>query len=260
MLLIDRPHPLITDLTSRIIVQPERYALFSDFDGTLAEIADKPEHVMVPADLAPSMAAVRRLLGGAFAIITGRPLDQVARHVGSAGLEASGLHGLQFSFAGGHAGGAILHEAPLELVGEVVRVVAPEPGFRLEHKGAILAVHYRQVPAAGGRLKLALEEIIRRLRLDHHLKDGRAVIEIIPNGTSKGTALAEFMRRKPYAGRVPIMMGDDRADEDAFAVAEAAGGLGLRVAGEHFKAGDEPFRHAGEVRGFIGALAAATER
>ena len=68
------------------------------------------------------------------------------------------------------------------------------------------------------------------------------------------------MRRKPYAGRVPIMMGDDRADEDAFAVAEAAGGLGLRVAGEHFKAGDEPFRHAGEVRGFIGALAAATER
>ena len=68
------------------------------------------------------------------------------------------------------------------------------------------------------------------------------------------------MRRTPYAGRVPIMIGDDRADEDAFAVAAAAGGLGLRVAGEHFRAGDEPFRHAGEVRAFIAALAAGTEQ
>lgn len=92
-------------------------------------------------------------------------------------------------------------------------------------------MHYRQVPAAWGWLRAALEEVILRLRLDHHLKDGRAVIEIIPNGTSKGTALVEFMRRTPYAGRVPIMIGDDRADEDAFAVAAAAGGPGLRVAG-----------------------------
>lgn len=260
MLLIDRPHPLIADLTSRIIANPDRYALFSDFDGTLAEIAERPELVVVPDDLAPAMAAVRRMLGGAFAIITGRPLDQVAHHVGAAGLEASGLHGLAFSFAGADGGSSIPGEAPAALVGEVVRIVAPEPGFRLEHKGAILAVHYRQVPAAGGWLRAALEEVILRLRLDHHLKDGRAVIEIIPNGTSKGTALVEFMRRTPYAGRVPIMIGDDRADEDAFAVAAAAGGLGLRVAGEHFRAGDEPFRHAGEVRAFIAALAAGTEQ
>lgn len=260
MLLKPRPHPEVGDLTSRIVANPERYALFSDFDGTLAEIAEEPEKVVVPADLAPALAAVRRMLGGAFAIITGRPLDQVAGYVGAAGLEASGLHGLEFSFAAGNAGSGVLPEAPQDLVGEVVRIVAPEPGFRLEHKGAILAVHYRQVPAAGGWLRAALEEVILRLRLDHHLKDGRAVIEIIPNGTSKGTALVEFMRRTPYAGRVPIMIGDDRADEDAFAVAVAAGGLGLRVAGEHFRAGDEPFRHAGEVRAFIAALAAATEQ
>lgn len=260
MLLMDRPHPLVADLTARIIVNPARYALFSDFDGTLAEIAEGPEQVTVPSDLAPAMAAVRDLLGGAFAIITGRPLAQVAHHVGSANLEASGLHGLEFSFTGGTPKDTAHHEAPSALVSEVVQVVAPEPGFRLEHKGAILAVHYRQVPTAGGWLRAALEDVILRLRLDHHLKDGRAVIEIIPNGTSKGTALVEFMRRTPYAGRVPIMIGDDRADEDAFAVAEASGGLGLRVAGEHFKAGDEPFRHAGEVRAFIAALAAATER
>jgi len=257
MLLKSDPNPELGDLASRIIANPDRYALFSDFDGTLAEIADEPEKVSVPADLAPALATVRRMLGGAFGIITGRPLDQVARHIGAAGLDASGLHGLEFSFPLEAGGTAASRDAPRALIDAVVAIVAPEPGFRLENKGAILAVHYRQVPAAGGRLRAALEDVVVRLRLDHHLKEGRAVIEIIPNGTSKGTALTEFMRRRPYAGRIPIMMGDDRADEDAFAVARASGGMGLRVFGEHFKTGDEPFRHPGEVRAFIGTLAAA---
>ncbi len=256
MLVTPSAHPVLADLMAQITARPDRYALFSDFDGTLVEIAERPEEVMVPADLATNLGRVRTMLGGALGIITGRPLRQVAEYIGAAGLEASGLHGIEFNFPLTAGGSPAALEAPRELIAEVVKIVAAEPGFRLENKGAILTVHFRQVPAAGGRLRAALEEVIDRLNLDHHLKDGRAVIEIIPNGTSKGTALAEFMRRTPYAGRIPVMMGDDKADEDAFAVAQASGGFGLKVAGEHFRAGDEPFRHAGEVRDFIAALAA----
>lgn len=256
MLVRPGPHPLVAGLTVQIKARPDRYALFSDFDGTLVEIADRPEEVLVPVDLATNLGRVRTMLGGALGIITGRPLRQVEEYIGAAGLEASGLHGIEFNFALTAGGSPATREAPRELVTEVVKIVAAEPGFRLENKGAILTVHYRQVPAAGGRLRAALEAVIDRLKLDHHLKDGRAVIEIIPNGTSKGTALAEFMRRTPYAGRIPVMMGDDKADEDAFAVAHESGGFGLKVAGEHFKDGDEAFRHAGEVRDFIAALAA----
>lgn len=256
MLVRSSPHPMVADLTLRIAARPDGFALFSDFDGTLVEIADRPEDVFVPADLAPNLAKVRHVLNGALGIITGRPLQQVERHVGAAGLEASGLHGLEFNFPLSARGSPVLPDAPHALVAEVVRIVAADPGFRLENKGAILAVHFRQVPAAAGRLRAALEAVIASLRLEHHLKDGRAVIKVIPNGTSKGTAIAEFMRRMPYAGRIPIMIGDDKADEDAFAVAREVGGFGLRVAGEHFRAGDEPFRHAGDVRAFIAALAA----
>ncbi len=248
-----------SDVARRIVAQPDRYALYSDFDGTLVEIALRPEDVFVPPDLAQRLARVRAVLGGAFALITGRTLKEIDGHLGDAGLEASGLHGIEFRYKA-DAAKAPVREAPRELIAAVVAIVAADAGLRLENKGPILAIHYREAPAAGGRLRFALEEAVAALRLPYHLKDGRAVIEIIPDGTSKGTALADFMRRTPYAGRIPIMIGDDRADEDAFAVAEAAGGLGLKVAGEHFRGGDEPFRNPGEVRAFLAEVAAATAR
>lgn len=259
MLLTPLLGSVASDVARRIVAEPDRYALYSDFDGTLVEIALRPEDVFVPPDLAQRLARVRAVLGGAFALITGRTLREIHAHVGDAGLEASGLHGIEFRFEADDAKVPV-REAPRELIAAVVAIVAADAGLRLEHKGPILAVHFREAPSAGGRLRIALEQAVTALRLPYHLKDGRAVIEIIPDGTSKGTALADFMRRRPYVGRVPIMIGDDRADEDAFAVAEAAGGFGLKVAGEHFRAGDEPFRNPSEVRAFMAAIAAAPAR
>lgn len=243
-------------LAREIAANPSSFALFSDFDGTLVDIAGRPEDVVVPRRLRGDIRRVRAMLGGAFAIVTGRTLAEVGRYLGK-DLEASGLHGIEFTFAR-EAARITAADAPRALVEEVVKIVAADPGLRLENKGAILAVHYRQAPAAHGRLRTAVLDVIERLRLDHHIKEGRAVIEVIPNGASKGTALLEFMRRTPFAGRRPVMVGDDRADEDAFAVAREAGGYGLRVAGEHFNAGDEPFAHAGAVRAWLAALAGRT--
>ncbi len=244
----------VAELAREIISSPSSFAIFSDFDGTLVNIADRPEDVVVPRHLRSDIRAVRALLDGAFAIVTGRTLAEVRRFLGK-GLEASGLHGIEFTFTPTSDQAPVAEEAPKPLVEGVVKIVTGDPGLRLENKGTILAVHYRQAPAAHGRLRAGILDLIDRLRLDHQIKEGRAVIEIMPRGRSKGTALLEFMRRTPYAGRVPIMIGDDRADEDAFAVAREAGGLGLRVAGEHFNRGDEPFAHAGEVRAWFAALA-----
>jgi trehalose 6-phosphate phosphatase len=243
-----------SNLVREIAADPSAFALFSDFDGTLVNIAGRPEDVVVPRHLKSDIRAVRALLGGAFAIVTGRTLAEVNRFLGK-GLEASGLHGIQFSFPPSAGQAPMATEAPKALVEGIVKIVTGDPGLRLENKGPILAVHFRQAPAAGGWLRAGILDLIETLRLDHHIKEGRAVIEVMPRGRSKGTALLEFMRRTPYAGRIPIMIGDDRADEDAFAVARAEGGLGLRVAGEHFTRGDEPFAHAGEVRAWFAALA-----
>ncbi|MBL8569413.1 MAG: trehalose-phosphatase [Phreatobacter sp.] len=245
---------IVASLALDIAGNPDGFAIFTDFDGTLVDIVGRPEDVVVPRGLRTDIRRVRTLLGGAFAIVTGRTLTEVGRFLGK-GLDASGLHGIEFTFAPPAGQSPRAGDAPRELVEGIVRIVAADPGLRLENKGAIIAVHYRQAPAAHGRLRSGLLDLIAALRLDHQIKEGRAVIEVMPRGQSKGTALLEFMQRTPFAGRRPIMIGDDRADEDAFAVAREAGGFGLRVAGEHFNRGDEPFAHAREVRAWLATLA-----
>ncbi|MBN8943548.1 MAG: hypothetical protein J0H01_28840 [Rhizobiales bacterium] len=302
------------DLARLIAARPADYALYFDVDGTLVDIAETPERVTVPTDLAGDLAGVRRQLGGAVAVVTGRRLADVERLLAPAEVVGSGMHGLEFQ--GLRSPGIEIrgietkcieiqnHEMrapealrpdearhgvpqlaapeldllraddegpvvdsmeprrqerpaaqlPQGLVDGVVRLAASIPGLRLEQKGPILTVHYRQIPTVGARVEAALTVLLADHGDGYHLKPGRAVAELIPDGTSKGTAIARIMTAKPFAGRCPIMIGDEHADEDAFAVARAAGGFGLAVAGEHFGAAGAAFHSAAHVRSWIADL------
>jgi trehalose 6-phosphate phosphatase len=55
------------------------------------------------------------------------------------------------------------------------------------------------------------------------------VVELRPSGIDKGAAIAEFMREEPFRGRIPVFVGDDATDEDAFAVVDALGGHSVKV-------------------------------
>src|SRR3954463_14640793 len=50
------------------------WALFLDFDGTLVEIAERPEAVVVEPGLTDTLAALRHRLRGALAIVSGRAI------------------------------------------------------------------------------------------------------------------------------------------------------------------------------------------
>ena len=68
------------------------WALFLDFDGTLVEIAPTPGSVRVPESLAPLLRALRAALGGAVAIVTGRPVARLTSVIQSTSrLRSSGL-------------------------------------------------------------------------------------------------------------------------------------------------------------------------
>src|SRR3546814_13671905 len=61
------------------------------------------------------------------------------------------------------------------------------------------------------------------------LQPGKMVFELRPHGIDKGTALRAFMRDAPFAGRLPIMVGDDLTDEAAFIAARQMGGYGIKI-------------------------------
>ena len=210
------------------------YALFLDCDGTLLDIAPTPSEVHVPDGLVELLVRVSRGLGGALAVLTGRRLVEIDLLLQPAMFVGAGVHGAEIRTASGGSIARVASALPDSLVEEVVRRTQQLPGIIAEPKGPGLAVHYRLAP----HLKDALEAQLRGLLTQYAdslvLCPGRKLFEIIPAGHSKGMALETFCSLPEFAGRRPIMIGDDMGDIPAFAAARRQGGVGLRVAGEHF--------------------------
>ena len=55
------------------------------------------------------------------------------------------------------------------------------------------------------------------------------LLEVRPEGRDKGTAIDDFMAEAPFAGRLPVFVGDDLTDEHGFATVERLGGWTIKV-------------------------------
>ncbi len=234
--------------TSARVALPPRAALFLDLDGTLLDIAPTPDAVRVPATLPDVLRRLRARLAEALAIVTGRPPEQVDAL----------LPGIAHAIAGEH-GGAIrrapdapVERAPLpmpapEWLVAAEALVAAHPGALLEHKARGFVLHYRLAPAAGPALERGLRALLGAQRT-HRVMPAHMAFEVQPRGADKGMAVAALLARAPFAGRVPVYVGDDVTDEDGIRAATEAGGFGLRVA--------ETFGDAAGVRAWLAEVAA----
>jgi trehalose 6-phosphate phosphatase len=203
-------------------------ALFLDFDGTLVEIAPTPDEVVVSPELPGLLGELRSRLGGALAIVTGRPISGVDRFLPGLDLDACGLHGLERRI-----GGHLFPPQDLpDLRPAVARLrtrLARYPGVVIEDKGIGVAVHWRTAPDAETEARAAIDELARELGPTHKIQDGKAVREILPATAGKGDAIRALMRVPPFAGRHPVFVGDDRTDEHGFAAVNQLGGLSIKI-------------------------------
>ncbi len=81
------------------------FAIFLDFDGTLVEIAPRPDAVTVEPGLVSTLEALRERLGGALAMVSGRPISQIDGFLTPATFDAAGLHGVERRCRGEQSGG-----------------------------------------------------------------------------------------------------------------------------------------------------------
>ncbi len=183
---------------------------FLDYDGTLAPIVDDPA-AAVPH---PDASGLLRELDAQYPlwVVTGRDLQALSTFLDRP-LNAIGLHGAQVGVVGKETRN-LMSDAAAKALRVFRRSVPSIDGLRVEAKDQSFAVHYREVD----------DEEETRARLEGWLADlpeeldaiwGKKVVELRPEGLTKGTAVRRIADAHP--DHVPVYLGDDVTDEDAFA-------------------------------------------
>jgi trehalose 6-phosphate phosphatase len=244
-----------TGRAAAVLASPREWALFLDIDGTLLGMAPTPDAVRVPRGLVPLLGRLVTDLEGAAAFLTGRRIADADRLFAPLRLIASGVHGTELRSERGGPVSVLAPPMPTNVVQAMNEISGIAEGILVEQKGPGVAVHYRNAPLARTALESEVAAIIAASSYELVLRCGRKVLEAVPKGFSKGTALMQLAARAPFKGKRPVMVGDDVGDESAFLVAEKLGGLGLRVAGEHFGRTTADFDGVASVHAWLEALA-----
>jgi trehalose-phosphatase len=223
--------PSALEHVQEIAEQSDRLAVFLDYDGTLAPIVSHPED----AWLSESMRQTLRSLAARVpvAILSGRDLDDVRGRVHVDGIVYAGSHGFDIAGAGGlrrQLGAAYL--PVLDTTETELREALDEiSGAQLERKHFSVAAHYRNVNENDAfRVALAVDSVAAR-HPELRRIDGKKVYELLPAiDWNKGKAVLWLLETLDLVrGKVlPIFIGDDRTDEDAFRALEKRG-VGILV-------------------------------
>lgn len=204
------------------------WAVFLDVDGTLLDLAERPERVALRPGLVQTIEALRRVVP--VALLSGRRIADLDRLFAPLRLPAAGQHGAERRGSDGQAHRAMVAEAALgQARAHLLGWAQHRHGVLVEDKGLTLALHYRGAPHLEAEAARVSHEALQRLGDGFMLGSGNMVVEIRPRGWDKGRAIAEFMREPPFAGRVPVFLGDDITDEDGFAAVNRLDGHSIKV-------------------------------
>lgn len=213
--------------------------LFLDYDGTLADFAPTPEHVQVETTLVALLTRLAQEPSLEVAVISGRRLAHVEALLPVPGLLLAGTYGVELRTPQGERIERVDREQvrpPLEAIKpRWAALIAGREGFFLEDKYWALALHARfadeqvaeEVLSAGR--EVALEVVPDG---GFRLLGGHKFLEIGPRLAHKGRTVDYLLDRYPRPGALPLYLGDDDKDEEAFEVIKARGGIAVLVAAE----------------------------
>jgi len=233
-------------------------ALLLDVDGTIVDIAPRPDAVRVPVSLKDALARLVAATDGAVALVSGRLLADLDHLFAPLHLAVVGAHGAELRLLDGSTGRT--RKSP-QLDAELKRrlTALARDGVAAEDKGFSLALHFRQAPEQ----EKSLRDAVARLCAEQwspavEILPGKAVIEIKPAGFTKATGVRALMKHTPFAGRRPIFIGDDTTDETVFAIMPEFDGIAFSV-GRDVAGIAGHFATPARVRAWLDRIAPARE-
>jgi trehalose 6-phosphate phosphatase len=230
------------------------HALLFDVDGTLLDIAPRPDQVAVPPALIETLRRLNERSRGAVAFISGRKIAVLDALFRPLTLAAVGVHGAEMRTVPGSI------ERLVEPLPVLMRQQAAEAaavlGILIEDKEIAVTLHFRQAPEK----EAAVEALAARLRDRFagealEIARNKMVVELVRRGVNKGAGISALMQRPPFKGRRPIFVGDDRTDEHGFDVMPQFKGAAYSI-GREYPGLAGIFESAAAFRATLQALAA----
>ena len=208
--------------------------LFIDYDGTLTPIVEQPDKAAISEDMRNLLRDLSTKPGCSVGIISGRALKDIKRMVGLERIIYVGNHGLEIE------GSKIKFESQISsqlfliirnLKEELTNKLSKIKGIFVEDKDVTLSVHYRLATRSSYLLaKKIIEEVIQPFLARNKIKVsyGKKVIDIKPPVQwNKGRVVAWLLARQTFILRdrpiMPVYLGDDLTDEDAFGMLKNKG-------------------------------------
>jgi trehalose 6-phosphate phosphatase len=212
-----------------------RPAVFTDYDGVLTPIVDRPEDALISA----SMREVLRELASRcpVCVVSGRDRAVVQQLMGVDDLVVAGSHGFDiWSPEAGtleHEAGSAQEGLIENVTAELDQAVGDVPGVAIEPKKISVAAHYRLVVDEGDRTKVreAVQQLLAERPDELKMTPGKMVYELQPKlDWDKGRAVLYLIDALGLDGDdvVPLYLGDDITDEDAFQALKGRG-IGIYV-------------------------------
>ncbi len=228
--------PRSSDQVLKQILTHHRLWLFLDYDGTLADFALTPEYVVIDPEIVALVTRLAMCQRVRVTIISGRALSQVQRLLPVSNILLAGTYGAELQTFDG----LILLRAELSIMRPALehikpiwqRLISGRAGFFIEDKGLALALHARFATEidADQVLSTACAACAELASADEfRLLHGHRLLEIGPASADKGRTVSYLLDRLAWPGALPVYLGDDDHDEDAFATIKDHHGVALLV-------------------------------
>ena len=230
-------------------------ALFLDLDGTVLDIAARPELVVMSNAVRHALEVIETVGGFALALVSGRSLADLDHIVSPLRLPAAASHGAELR---PDPDGPVLRTSwkpDPAVVADIEALTQAHQELIVESKTASIAIHFRAKPDLEPIVRRHLEAARDSADQNLELMTGKMVLELRRADCHKGAAIRHLMTAPRFEGRRPVFVGDDVTDEDGFAAVNALGGISIKVGDMASTTASYQLEHVSAVHDWLASLA-----